>query len=135
MDLCGNGKNRNAMTIFEKMEKMPLVLKVIIGGIPILLVIIYSFFLSNRGTKNREQFYIQGFSSTVLRSNTSLTGRATEFHLSNGLKIYFGFSTNSTIGIGDSIRKEPNTYMYDVYRKDVTGEYKFLATYNFEETL
>jgi len=36
------------------------------------------------------------------------------------------------IMIGDSVRKESNNYIYDVYRKDMNGEYKFWATYDRE---
>ena|SRR5690606_6326985 len=116
-------------------KKMPIFLKIIIAGVPIILIIVYLIFTTNRDLQNREQFFIQEFSSVVISSNNSSTGRSIEFHLSNGLKIYFGHSISGSIKVGDSIRKAPNTYVYDVYRKDINGQYQFLATYHFQKTL
>jgi|GEM_PF-6758597 len=73
-------------------KKMPIFLKIIIAGVPIILIIVYLIFTTNRDLQNREQFFIQEFSSVVISSNNSSTGRSIEFHLSNGLKIYFGHS-------------------------------------------
>lgn len=116
------------------MNKIPLVLKIMIGGIPILLILIYLVVLNSKGARNRNSFYRQGFSSIVVKKDV-FQGRSFEFSLKNGLTIHFGLSSVNMVEVGDSINKEPNTYIYDVYRKDGNGEYKFWVTYNFEQTL
>lgn len=116
------------------MNKIPFVLKITIGGFPILLILIYLLVLNNKGTQNRKSFYRQGFSSVVVGKDV-FQRRSIEFLLKNGLTIHFGLSSVNRIGVGDSVNKEPNTYIYDVYRKDGNGAYKFWATYNFEQTL
>lgn len=90
--------------------------------------------MQRNGVAYKKKFLNEEISAIVIKSN-SYYGRSEEFHLANGLKLYFLLPVDNKIMIGDSIRKEPNTYFYDVYRKSTTGEYKFLATYNFEETL
>jgi hypothetical protein len=123
-----------AMVEILKMNKIPLLLKIMIGGIPILLILIYLLVLNNKGTLNRKSFYRQGFSSVVVKKDV-FQGRSFEFLLKNGLIVHFGLSSVNMIEVGDSIRKDANTYIYDVYRKDENGEYKFWVTYNFEQTL
>lgn len=120
------------MTFYDKMQKMPLIAKVLMGGIPILLVIIWFVYLQVYGRKLEKDFFRNEFSSVVVKSN-SYYGRSEEFHLENGVKLYFMPPIGDKIMIGDSVRKETNTYIYDVYRKDMNGEYKFWATYNREE--
>ena len=68
------------------LKKIPLVLKIIIGSIPIIVGIFYSYYSTSANVKNKEEFYKAEFSSVVIRSNTS-EGRTTEFHLENNLKI------------------------------------------------
>lgn len=116
------------------MNKIPVALKVMIGGIPIVLVLIYLLVINNKATQNRKNFYHQGFSSMVVKKNI-FQGRSFEFLLENGLKVHFGLSSENIIEVGDSIKKESNTYIYDVYRRDGNGKYKFWFTYNFEQTL
>ena len=111
--------------------KMPLILKILIAGVPILIAVLYSFYSTSNDIKNKKQFYKQEISSLVIKSDIS-DGRVTEFYLENGLKIYFGLLVNNTIAVGDSIKKDSNTYIYDVYRKKENGKYKFWSTYDFE---
>jgi len=114
--------------------KLPLIVKILIGAVPILLLIAYVIVMNNKIKNNSEQFYRQGFSSIVLKSNTnSFTGRTTEFHLENGLKINFWLSSHNKISIGDSIQKNQNTYLYKVFRKGADGEYSYYATYDFQK--
>src|SRR5690606_12700720 len=110
--------------------KIPLVLIIIIGSIPIIVGIFYSYYSTSANVKNKEEFYKAEFSSVVIRSNTS-EGRTTEFHLENNLKIYFWLSAQNPLSIGDSIQKVKDTYLYSVYRKDINGVWKFYATYDF----
>lgn len=80
--------------------------------------------------KNKEDFFLQGFSTKIVSSN-SYAGRTIEFHLINGLKIYFLPPVDNKIMIGDSIKKQSNTYLYNVYRKNMNNNYDFFATYDF----
>lgn len=116
------------------MNKIPFVLKVMIGIFPIFLILIYMLILNNKGTQNRKNFYRQGFSSVVIEKDL-FQGRSFEFLLKNGLTIHFGLSSVNMIEVGDSIKKEPNTYIYEVYRRNENGEYRFWVTYHFEQTL
>ena len=116
----------------KALAKIPLIIKILIGGVPILIAVLFSYYSTSNDIKNKKQFYKQEISTLVIKSNVS-EGRVTEFHLKNGLKIYFGLSVNNTIAVGDSIKKVSNTYIYDAYRKDINGEYKFWAIYDFEK--
>lgn len=111
--------------------KAPLAVKILFGAIAIGLIlynIVYPFY---RGSKNKKAFYEQSFSTLVIKSN-SYQGRSVEFHLENGLKVYFLPPVEDKIMIGDSVRKEKYSYEYDVYRKNDKDEYIFFATYNIE---
>ncbi|WP_212592631.1 hypothetical protein [Sphingobacterium humi] len=109
--------------------KPPLAIKILLGLLVVILFFGTHIVLSIRGSKNKKSFYEQSFASLIIKSNI-YQGRSVEFHLENGLKVYFLPPVGDKIMIGDSIRKDVNTYIYDVYRKDANGEYKFWATYN-----
>jgi hypothetical protein len=113
----------------ERMKKMPLLVKVLIAGIPILIVIIWFMQLQINGRDAEKDFFLREISSVVVKSN-SYYGRSEEFHLEDGVKLYFMPPIDDKIIIGDSVRKEPNTYVYYVYRKDENGEYNFWNMYN-----
>lgn len=115
------------------MNKISL-LKIVIGSIPILLIAIYLITITNNASQNAKQFYEQSFSSIIISSST-YQGKATEFHLANGLKIYFWLSEHNILQIEDSVEKEANTYSYKVYRKGIDGQYHFLAKYYYEKSL
>lgn len=117
--------------LFEKMKKVPLILKLILGGIPVFIVVIRIYVMRSEGSQNGHMFFQKGFSSIIVSSNTFEGGRSEEFRLSNGLKLYFLPSIEEKIAIGDSIKKEEDTYRYSVYRKDIYGRYKLIANYDF----
>lgn len=105
-------------------------LKTIIGGCGAVLMIVYLVNLIVQEKNNKNAFYSQGFSTTVVSSNL-YQGRSMEFHLQNGLKVYFMPPVEDRIMVGDSIQKKPNTYLYIVYRKNANSNYDSLATYDF----
>lgn len=115
----------------HRMLKMPLIVKILIGGIPILFVIVWFIILRINGYRGAKEFFREKISSVVVKSN-SYYGRSVEFHLKNGIKLGFMPPIGNKIMIGDSVQKAPNTNIYDVYRKDTNGEYKFWATYDGE---
>lgn len=120
------------MISYDNVKSMPLIVKILIGGIPIVFFIIWFVYLQINGRKLRKEFFQNEISSIVVKSNYYY-GRSKEFYLKDGVKLYFMPPINGKIIINDSVRKESNTYIYNVYRKDVNGEYKFWATYNDEE--
>lgn len=122
------------MGILNKYNKMPIGLKLILGIIPLLLVINSYVQFRKEGTQNKDKFFKGKISSLIVSSN-SFHGRSVEFHLDNGLKLYFSPPVEDKIKLGDSISKEPNTYVYKVYRRDSFGTYIYLATYNASELI
>lgn len=115
---------------FSEINNLPVKFKMIIGGVAILSVIIYSLFLIYNTEYNKRQFYKNGFSAIVL-SSKDYQLKGIEFNLSNDLKIIFPYYKSYKMEIGDSVKKVPNTFVYDVYRKDSLLEYKLFATYYF----
>jgi hypothetical protein len=109
------------------------IVNIIFGGICMLAVIIWFICLQINGRKQEKEDYIKPIFSKVVKSN-SYYGRSVEFHLEDGVKLYFMPPINDKIMIGDSIRKDANTYVYDVYRKQPNGEYKYWTTYNLMDT-
>lgn len=101
-------------------------------GVVVVVLIFYNvFYASYKQNENRKKFYTNEIFSVVL-SSKSFEERSVEFHLSNGLKVYFLPPIDGKIMIEDSIRKDKNTYQYEVYRKDSYGLYGYFATYDFE---
>ncbi|KAA5536818.1 hypothetical protein F0919_03875 [Taibaiella lutea] len=113
-------------------KKIPLILK-ILGLLPIIAVIIKIYTSIDNESENAKRFYNQSFSAIV--SSNSYEGRSIEFHLNNGLKVYFwpSSSLDEKIAIGDSIKKEDSTYLYFVYRKENDNKYKYLSSYDFKK--
>jgi|SRR4051794_25668251 hypothetical protein len=124
------------MTLKEINSNRPLVLKIARFGLCVMIVSsLFNYYinkLTSDGNKSLHDFYRQGFSSTIVSSN-SYWGRSIEFHLKNGLKIYFMPSAGDKVVINDSIQKTPNTYLYNVYRKNNTENYNFVATYDVRD--
>jgi len=119
------------MTFSERIQRIPLIFKILTGAIPILFVVIWFISLQINGRRLEKEFFKNEISSFVVKSN-SYYGRSVEFHLENGVKLYFMPPVGDKIMKGDSIKKVSNTYSYDVYRKDIDGKYKFWATYDRE---
>jgi len=114
------------------LKKMPLIIKLLVGGLPIIAGIVYSYYSTSGVIKNKKEFYEKEFSTVVIESTIS-AGRATKFHLENKLDIYFGLSVDNTIAIGDSIQKTSHTYIYNVYRRNGKGQYEFFDKYDFSK--
>jgi len=58
------------MTVYDKMQKMPLVAKILIGGIPILIVVIWFFYLQINGRILEKEFFRIEISSVVIKSSS-----------------------------------------------------------------
>lgn len=114
---------------YDKIKNMPLTAKLLIGGTPLLIFVVWFVSSQINANKEKRENFTNKISSVVVKSN-SYYGRSEEFHLRNGVKLYFMPPISDKIMIGDSIEKESNTYIYDVYRKNVNGNYEFWASYD-----
>lgn len=112
--------------------KAPLGVKILLGCVTLTLIGYNTFYASYKANKNKKEFYMKAFTSKVVSSN-SFEGRTIEFHLDNGLKLYFLPPINEKIAIGDSVEKNKQTYEYNVYKKDKSNEYKYYSTCNFDK--
>lgn len=115
-----------------RIRRLPLLLKILMGSLPVIIAICYLYIKTLNVRRNKEEFYKRSISSVVVKSHSS-EGRTMEFLLKNDLKLYFWLSVENQILVGDSIYKSENTFLYDVYRKNLIGEFKFYATYDFLE--
>ena len=111
--------------------KAPLGVKILLGCVALSLIGYNIFYVAYKANRNKKEFYKSPFSSKVVSSNW-FEERTIEFHLENGLKLYFLPPVDEKIVIGDSVEKKEETYEYRVFRKDKTNEYKYYSTYNFE---
>ncbi|HTO16376.1 MAG TPA: hypothetical protein VLZ83_11430 [Edaphocola sp.] len=119
------------MNIFERVEKTPIKYQILIAVILVVCVFFTINKMTSKQDKNKKEFYLNGFCSKVIKSNTEFQ-RGEVFYLENKLEIYFLLPVGNKMLAGDSVCKVTNTYFYDVYRKDENGEYKFWSTYDFE---
>lgn len=122
------------MRILDRYNKMPIGLKLILGIIPLLWVVNSYVQFRKEGKQNKKEIFRSKISSLIVSSN-SFHGRSVEFHLDNGLKLYFSPPVGDKIKLSDSISKDSNTYMYKVYRKGSFGRYIYWATYNAGELI
>ena len=122
------------MINFEKIINPPPKIHLLIGGTTIIILLVWFISLWINGSRDTNHFFHNSISSVVV-SNNSYYGRSVEFHLDNGMKLYFLPPVGYKIMIGDSIRKEVDTFIYDVYRKDDNGIYKFWSHYNGEDVI
>lgn len=111
--------------------KVPFVIKILFGLLAVGLlfgIFIYLFYFEK---KNKSEFYKSEFSTIVIDSKL-YQERTFEFLFQNGLKVYFLPPVDNKIIVGDSVKKNANTYQYNVYRKD-NNTYALYATYNFQK--
>ncbi|PZF73751.1 hypothetical protein [Taibaiella soli] len=111
--------------------KMPLGLKILALIIVIAAAIWTGIISLLRDGKNRNDFYIKSFTSLVLTASSTDGGRFTTHELTNGLKIDFFQSARNQLEVGDSVQKDDNTFKYNVYRRDIVGEYQFLGVFDY----
>lgn len=95
---------------------------------------IYIFWIGYANDKNRNEFYLQGFSSKVIKKE-GWQGRSNEYFLDNGLNIKIYYSADSTLKVGDSIQKEANSYEYNAYRKDSKGNYQLYGNFSINRLI
>ena len=112
--------------------KAPSGVKFLLGIVAVGLMAYSIFYASYKANKNKKEFCKRAFSSKIIRS-IFFEGRTVEFHLDNGLKLYFLPPVGDKIMIGDSVEKKDETYQYHVFRKKETSEYQYLSTFDFNQ--
>ena len=119
------------MTFSEYWKQNPMWLN-ILGILLVVCPIIWFFNFIIEGSRKSTEFYEQGFSTKVVSSD-SYFGRSEEYHLENGLDVYLLLSVKDKIKIGDSLRKDSNTFNYTIYRKDADSVYQFIGIFDAED--
>jgi hypothetical protein len=76
------------MRVYDGTQRIPLVTKMLVAGIPILIVVIWFVYLQINGNKLERENFRNNINSVVIKSN-SYYGRSEEFHLENGVMLYF----------------------------------------------
>ena len=123
---------KNIMERNKRRKK--LILKSIIGGIPIIGIIVFIIYNYTIYGDEKDKFYQSSISGVVIeKSYTWQTGRTNTYLMYNGLSLELSFDKESQLSIGDSIYKKSNTYIYDVYKKNHKGRYEHSGTYDFNE--
>ncbi len=108
--------------------------KVLFVSIPIISIIVFMVYNYITFGDEKGKFYQSSISGVVVeKSRTWQTGRTNTYLMYNGLSLELSFDKASQLSVGDSLYKENNTYIYDVYRKNNYGQYEHRGTYNFNE--
>ena len=119
------------MTFSEQWKRSPTWLNVI-GILFIVCPLIWFVYFIIDGNRDNKEFYEKEFSTKVVSSD-SYFGRSEEYHLENGLDVYLLLSVKDKIKIGDSLRKDSNTFNYTIYRKDADSVYQFIGIFDAED--
>ena len=89
----------------------------------VIIVVGYIIYINSIIGKNENRFYLSRIESIVIRKEVSwMSGNSNAYYLKNDLKIFLAFNKENQISVGDSIFKEPNTYIYNVYKKNQKGD-------------
>jgi hypothetical protein len=85
-----------------------------------------------RGANNYDKFYKASINEKLVRSD-SREIRTVKYYTKSDIEIASSVMPPNTfdLKIGDSIVKGKNSGLFKVYRKDSSGEYSFLYTYDY----
>ncbi|HTN46573.1 MAG TPA: hypothetical protein VL098_09515 [Flavipsychrobacter sp.] len=113
------------------MIRIKSVVNKLIGLTAIVGVICWCIYIYSKETGNASHFHNNAIFSIVVASKL-YHGRTVQVMLKEGSKLYFLPPLGNKIALGDSIAKPPNTYIYDVYRRNENGVFIKSHTYNFK---
>jgi len=99
--------------------------------IPILLFLCVLAFFDLRNTFVENKFIKTKFNSTIVDS-FEWKPKVIEFTFNNGIKVSSSYG-DFDIQIGDSVAKQANTSVFDVYRKDYNGIFVFYKKYDYNK--
>eukprot|EP01012_Entosiphon_sulcatum_P059140 TRINITY_DN83448_c0_g1_i1.p1 TRINITY_DN83448_c0_g1~~TRINITY_DN83448_c0_g1_i1.p1 ORF type:complete len:129 (+),score=2.77 TRINITY_DN83448_c0_g1_i1:91-477(+) len=119
-------------TLSGKKIRSPLWLRILVVCVAFICITGYFVCKAIDWKRNDEKFYKEGFSSLVM-TRELYQGRTNEYHLANGLEIFFWLSDTTSLAVGDSVVKNSQTFIFNVYRRNGEGQYVFLAKYNYDE--
>lgn len=129
LEQYGNGIKENIMNNNFSIKNIVVVLL-----LSVIVVVGYIIYTNSILGKNENRFYLSRIESIVIKKEVSwISGNSNAYYLTNDLKIFLAFNKDNQISVGDSIYKESNTYIYDVYKKNHKGQYEYSGTYDFNE--
>ena len=99
---------------------------------PIGLLFLFFLFFYIRGKRNGDTFFSSKINSKIVSQNKWQI-RATEFDMGNGLRIVSSIANKIDLQIGDSIVKNGNSWEFDVFKKDGTGQFIFDKSYSLKK--
>lgn len=80
----------------------------------------------------RKNYYESSLKTKIIRLGSNISaGRSYDYITKSGVIITL--MNSDTLFIGDSIVKEKNNWVFELYRKNKTGNYKFVSTYNLDK--
>lgn len=123
----------NYLNQLEYWKRLPMFGKIAVV-IFALAFVTYIFWIGYANDKNRNSFFLQSFSSIVVKKE-DWQGRSNEYFLDNGLNITIYYSADSTLQVGDSIQKDANSYEYSAYRKDNNGDFQLYGNFSINRLI
>jgi hypothetical protein len=112
--------------------RMKKLLKKLLRISPIILffgIIIYSVTITHFEKKH---FFESKLNTIVIKKKNNLTGgRTYDYITRNNIVITIGKSDCSNLELGDSIVKKANNWEFDIFKRDINGEFKFYRSCNY----
>ena len=107
--------------------------KIKIWRVCILLTIIGTIlFVELKGFHERKVFYLSDIKSKVIKIENNISGgRSYDYITKSGIIITL--MNSDTLLLGDSIVKEKNNWVFELYRKNTSENYKFIKAYNYDK--
>lgn len=80
----------------------------------------------------KKVYYLTDLKSKIIKIENNISGgRSYDYITKSGIIITL--MNSDTLFIGDSIVKEKDNWVFELYRKNKTGNYKFIRTYNLDK--
>lgn len=77
-------------------------------------------------------YYLSDLNSKIITIEGNISGgRSYDYITKKGIIITL--MNSDTLYVGDSIVKEKNNWVFELYRKNENGNYKFIRTYNLDK--
>lgn len=86
--------------------------------------LVWGLYRARMGKLHSERFFKEDVSTHVIQSG-NYSGRAMEYELENGMSLSLDPRITTKLMIGDSIYKDSNTYIYNIYRREGSFEFKY----------
>jgi len=85
-----------------------------------------------KGSHERKVFYLADIKSKIIKIENNISGgRSYDYITKSGIIITL--MNSDTLLLGDSIAKEKNNWVFELYRKNTSENYKFIKAYNYDK--